>query len=266
MAPRMKIETNGDKAASATGDKPTPAAPKPAVAAPKSAPAAPKPRVSPAAASTPAETKQSASTSAPKPRVTVQTTYEVAESMTPIEPAARATQLPFETQSEPQPVQQQGPRQNPLPTLVDNHAYDQGWDQGTAQEQRYYPQGQGQSYDQHAYDQQQDQARDQAQTRDQAEGQPQDSAAGQTPKRSFSDMCRSISDWVHRRFPGHEHAFWGGVIALVIALLVFIIGLPRMLLICLLVVVGVALGQVVDGDPKIIRAIANLFNDDRDQQ
>jgi uncharacterized membrane protein len=58
----------------------------------------------------------------------------------------------------------------------------------------------------------------------------------------------------------------GGVIALVVALLVFIIGLPRMLLICLLVVVGVALGQVVDGDPKIIRAIANLFNDDRDQQ
>ena len=72
----------------------------------------------------------------------------------------------------------------------------------------------------------------------------------------------SPSEWVHRTFAGHEHAFYGGVIAFVIALLVFAVGFWPVLFICLLVVAGVALGQVFDGDPRIIRAIRNLFPSD----
>lgn len=81
----------------------------------------------------------------------------------------------------------------------------------------------------------------------------------------IQEARRSILAWVHNTFPGHEHAFWGGVVALVIALMVFIIGPLRVLLIILLVLVGVAVGQVLDGDPKIIRIIAGLFDNDRDQ-
>lgn len=86
---------------------------------------------------------------------------------------------------------------------------------------------------------------------------PQDKAAG---------VRTSVADWVRRTFPHHEHAFWGGVIALVIAILTFVIGVGRMLLVCLLVFVGVAIGQVLDGDPKIIRMVRGLLNDDPDRR
>lgn len=84
--------------------------------------------------------------------------------------------------------------------------------------------------------------------------------------KSFSEVRGSAAGWVHNTFPGHEHAFYGGVIALLLALLVFLIGLPRVLLICVLVFVGVAVGQVLDGDPKIIRTIRGLFDNDGDRR
>jgi uncharacterized membrane protein len=71
--------------------------------------------------------------------------------------------------------------------------------------------------------------------------------------------------WVRRTFPGHVHAFWGAVVAIVVALLTFVIGLPRMLLVAILVLIGIALGQVLDGDPKIIRTIRDLFSSDRER-
>ena len=75
----------------------------------------------------------------------------------------------------------------------------------------------------------------------------------------------SLTAWVRRTFPGHVHAFWGAVVAVVVALLTFAIGLPRMLLIAILVLIGIALGQVLDGDPKIIRTIRDLFSSDRER-
>lgn len=76
----------------------------------------------------------------------------------------------------------------------------------------------------------------------------------------------SATDWVHKTFPGHEHAFWGGVLALFIALLVFMIGLWRVLFIGIVVVIGVAVGQVLDGDPKLVNAIRNLLDSERGQR
>lgn len=80
------------------------------------------------------------------------------------------------------------------------------------------------------------------------------------------NVFQRIGGWVHATFPGHEHAFWGGVVAMLVALLVFAIGVLRVLLIGVLVLIGVALGQVLDGDPKIIRAVRDLFSNDREQQ
>jgi uncharacterized membrane protein len=58
----------------------------------------------------------------------------------------------------------------------------------------------------------------------------------------------------------------GAILALVLAGLVFAIGIVRVLFICLLVVVGIAVGQMFDGDPKIIRAIRELFSNDQGQR
>ncbi len=75
----------------------------------------------------------------------------------------------------------------------------------------------------------------------------------------------SLASWVHRSFPGHEHAFWGGVVALLVALLVFVIGLWRVIFISIVVIVGIAIGQVLDGDPKLVNTIRDLIDSERRQ-
>ena len=87
--------------------------------------------------------------------------------------------------------------------------------------------------------------------------------SGQGERVTLGSMQKSASGWVARTFPGHEHAFYGALIALVVALLVFAIGVLRVLFIAVLVLVGVAVGQMLDGDPKIIAAIRELFSNDR---
>lgn len=69
------------------------------------------------------------------------------------------------------------------------------------------------------------------------------------------------SAWVSRTFPGHENAFLGGVCGLLVAIVMAAIGFWRTLLLVLLVLIGVAIGQQADGDPKILRALGKLFRD-----
>ena len=61
-------------------------------------------------------------------------------------------------------------------------------------------------------------------------------------------------------FVGHEHAILGGIAGLVIAFLMFTIGFWKTLFITLLVVVGVAIGQLIDGDPKIINVLRRFID------
>ncbi len=88
-----------------------------------------------------------------------------------------------------------------------------------------------------------------------------ESAAPQAEQDAASEFSFSLFAWVHQAFPGHEKAFWGGVCGLAIALVFFAIGFLRTLLIVVLVLVGVACGQVLDGDPKLINVIKRLFSD-----
>lgn len=95
-------------------------------------------------------------------------------------------------------------------------------------------------------------------------------AANDTPTKSaleqIQSVPRSANGWVHRTFPGHEHAFYGACIALFLALLTFAIGPIKVFFLCLVVLIGIAIGQVFDGNPVIVRAIRDLFEGDRGQQ
>lgn len=71
------------------------------------------------------------------------------------------------------------------------------------------------------------------------------------------------SAWVRRTFPGHENAFVFGVIGFLIAIFIFVIGFFQTIFVAILVLVGVAIGQQIDGDPKIINALRHLLNNDR---
>lgn len=67
------------------------------------------------------------------------------------------------------------------------------------------------------------------------------------------------SHWLDETFPNSRNAVLGGVTGLVVALLLFTIGVLKTLVIAFLVVVGIACGQYLDGDPKIVRFIQNLM-------
>lgn len=70
---------------------------------------------------------------------------------------------------------------------------------------------------------------------------------------------QAVVGWVHRSFPGHENAFYGGVTGLALAILFLIVGFWTTLEIALFCIAGVAVGQLLDGDPRIIRTIRSLF-------
>ena len=59
--------------------------------------------------------------------------------------------------------------------------------------------------------------------------------------------------------PGHGNAIVCGVVGFVAAVLIFLIGFWQTLFIAFLVLVGIAFGQYLDGDPKIIRALMRLI-------
>ena len=69
--------------------------------------------------------------------------------------------------------------------------------------------------------------------------------------------------WIERIAPGHVNAVLGGFAGLIVALMVFVVGLWQTLFVCALVVVGVAVGQYLDGDPKIVNMLRSLLEDER---
>lgn len=80
------------------------------------------------------------------------------------------------------------------------------------------------------------------------------------------DTASGLNGLLARIAPGHEHAVLGGICGLVFAVLFFVIGFWKTLFVALLVVVGIAFGQYLDGDPKIVnlirRALTGGLGDD----
>lgn len=90
----------------------------------------------------------------------------------------------------------------------------------------------------------------------QAKEAPADAPTGaKTKSGSFAPIS-----WLGARFPGHENAALGGIAGLIVALLIFFVGFWQTLFVALMVCVGIAVGQLLDGDPKIIRALKKLLD------
>lgn len=83
-------------------------------------------------------------------------------------------------------------------------------------------------------------------------------ASGPEPAAQPGVLARA-SRWLDETFPNSRNAVLGGVTGLVVALLLFTIGVLKTLVIAILVVIGIACGQYLDGDPKIVRFIQNLM-------
>lgn len=193
---------------------------------------------------------QSSTARAPKPAVegavsaSARTSEQAAPASKPVtsKPKVKVQQpVQVEQQPAPQPAPQRAPQPTPQPTPqpAPQSSASDGWQQEPAADQ--------------VANQQSQPSANEATSSDTGSQRPQ------KPRMTFKE-------WVHKTFPGHENAFYGAIIALVVALLVFIIGVWRSLLLVALVVVGIAIGQAFDGDPKIINAIRGLFESDRSRQ
>lgn len=77
---------------------------------------------------------------------------------------------------------------------------------------------------------------------------------------SFSAAVESVGSWLRQNFPGHVNAVVFGFLGFVLAVMLFCIGLWQTLVIALLVACGVAFGQYLDGDPRIVRFVGRLFD------
>lgn len=80
-------------------------------------------------------------------------------------------------------------------------------------------------------------------------------------KNGSADVPRRVSEWLSRTFPGHEKVAVCAFIGLVVGILVLLIGFWQSLLIAIFVVAGVAVGQALEGDPKIIRTVKKWISD-----
>ena len=65
--------------------------------------------------------------------------------------------------------------------------------------------------------------------------------------------------WLSEAFPACRGSVLGGAVGLVTAVMLLTIGVWRTLVIVVLVALGIVVGQYVDGDPKMIRAIQRLL-------
>lgn len=68
-----------------------------------------------------------------------------------------------------------------------------------------------------------------------------------------------FSAWFSSTFPHSGHAVVGGLCGLLVAVMLFTIGLLKTLVIAVLVTVGVAIGQFADGDPKLVNLLRDLI-------
>lgn len=91
-----------------------------------------------------------------------------------------------------------------------------------------------------------------------ADGSSDDDFAA-TAENAVKEGMASASSWLDNIFPGHGNAVLFAIIGFVGALLLFQIGFWRTLLIVILVVVGIAYGQYLDGNPKIYNAFKKKF-------
>ena len=84
---------------------------------------------------------------------------------------------------------------------------------------------------------------------------PKVAAAPASPKPAESPV---LNPWLHRQFPGHEHAVVGCLVGLFFALVVLYVGIPRGLFIVACMVVGMFVGMYFDGDSRLTGAVRAL--------
>ena len=70
---------------------------------------------------------------------------------------------------------------------------------------------------------------------------------------------QGLAAYLTKFAPNHENALLGGLMGLIVAVLMFVAGFWRTLFVVVMVTIGVAIGQYLDGTPKIINFIRRVI-------
>lgn len=82
---------------------------------------------------------------------------------------------------------------------------------------------------------------------------------GRQARSAVNGARRKATAFADGVMPGHGNAVVYGTLGFIAAILIFWLGFWQTIFIAFLVLVGVAFGQYLDGDPKIIRAFMRLI-------
>lgn len=70
---------------------------------------------------------------------------------------------------------------------------------------------------------------------------------------------QGLAAYLTKFAPKHENALLGGLMGLIVAVLVFVAGFWRTLFVVAMVTIGVAIGQYLDGTPRIINFVRRVI-------
>ena len=76
-----------------------------------------------------------------------------------------------------------------------------------------------------------------------------------------NEFMKQTLQWIKKSTQLHKGAVIGGCVGLLFAILLFTVGLFKMLVVALFVLIGVAIGQIYDGKATILSKIRTLFSD-----
>lgn len=88
---------------------------------------------------------------------------------------------------------------------------------------------------------------------------PAEAPVAPAPVATVPAATRGFSAWLTVNFPGHEHTALGAFTGLVLALLVFAIGVWRVVFIAAMVTGGAVIGSFFDGESGVRRVIRRLL-------
>lgn len=83
---------------------------------------------------------------------------------------------------------------------------------------------------------------------------------GAAARKGLTDAVGKVVSMFDGVAPGHSNTIIFGIIGVIAALLLFSVGFWRMIVLVLFILVGVAIGESLDGDPRIINMVKGFFN------
>ncbi len=84
--------------------------------------------------------------------------------------------------------------------------------------------------------------------------------AGAAARKSLGEAASKVRNLFDGVAPGHSNTIIFAIVGLIAAILLFQVGFWRMLVLVVFIVIGIAIGESLDGDPRLINMFKGFFD------